>query len=247
MSSQLVILAGGQGKRMNHHLPKPLVPIAGKSIIERLLERMRDLFPKPVIVIGHKSQEIRNALGSSYTYAEQKEQRGTGDALLSAKEALSDFETIVVIPGDNPLVSRETIEAMLADQEGNNSVMAMATIKVPNFENEFKVCERYGRVIRSSDGSANRIVEFKDATDEEKKITEVNPSYYVFDTNWLWENIGKIKPNNAAGEYYLTDLLNIATEQGHKVPAVKVKNPIEGMGVNNPEELAIVEKYIQNL
>ena len=244
---QLVILAGGQGKRMNSDLPKPLVKIAGKSIIERLLERVHPLFPKPVIIIGHKGQVIREALGPSYIYAEQKEQRGTGDALLAAKDALAGVPVVTVIPGDNPLVSRETLEAMLVARERQKSVVAMATIKVPNFENEFKVCERYGRVIRDQDGSVNRIVEFKDATEEERRITEVNPGYYVFETGWLWENIGKIQPNNSAGEYYLTDLLSIATGQGHKVPAIPVKDPMEGVGVNTPEELAVVEKYIKNL
>lgn len=245
--NQLVILAGGQGKRMNSELPKPLVPIAGVSIIERLLERMRPLFPRPVIVVGHKGQKIKDVLGPSYIYAEQKEQRGTGDALMSAKGALAGVSNIAVIAGDNPLVSLETIKTMLAAQTKNNAVMAMATIKVPNFENEFKVCERYGRVIRDTDGAVNRIIEFKDATDQEKQILEVNPSYYIFNSAWLWKNISTIKPNNAAGEYYLTDLLNIATEQGHKVPVVEIKNPIEGVGVNTPEELQIVEKYIRKL
>ena len=104
---------------------------------------------------------------------------------------------------------------------------------------------RAGRIIRNADGSVNRIVEFKDASEEERKITEINPSYYCFDTKWLWENIGKVKPNNAAKEYYLTDLLGIATMQGHKVYSVEVKNPFEGMGVNTPEELAVVENYLK--
>lgn len=245
--NQLVILAGGQGKRMNSDLPKPLVKIDGKSIIERLLERMRPLFPKPVIVIGHRGQEIIGVLGPSYIYAEQKEQRGTGDALLAAKEALAGIDTIIVMPGDNPLVSLETIKELLAMMEEKEAVMTLATVKFSDFNNEGKGMERAGRIVRNADGSVNRIVEFKDATDKERGITEINPSYYCFQTKWLWENIGKIQPNNAAGEYYLTDLLGIATSQGHKVYSVEVKNPFEGMGVNTPEELAIVEKYIKNL
>lgn len=242
---QLVILAGGKGKRMNSELPKPLIKIAGKSIIERLLERMRPLFPRPVIVVGHKGQEIKNILGPSYIYAEQKEQRGTGDALLAAKNAAADADTIVAMPGDHPLVSLETIKELLAVMKEKKAVIASATVKFPDFNSEGKVMERAGRIVRNADGSVNRIVEFKDATDEERKITEINPSYYCFQAGWLWENIGKIGINNAAGEYYLTDLLGIATAQGHKVYSVEVKNPFEGMGVNTPEELAIVEKYIQ--
>lgn len=244
---QLVILAGGKGKRMNSELPKPLIKIAGKSILERLLERMRPLFPRPVIVVGHKGQEIKDALGPSYIYAEQKEQRGTGDALLAAKDAAADANTIVTMPGDHPLVSLETIKELLALIKDKQAVMTLATVKFSDFNNEGKVMERAGRIVRNADGSVNRIVEFKDATNGERKITEINPGYYCFQAKWLWENIGKIGINNAAGEYYLTDLLGIATSQGHKVYSVEVKNPFEGMGVNTPEELAIVEKHIQNL
>ncbi|TSC83303.1 MAG: UDP-N-acetylglucosamine pyrophosphorylase [Parcubacteria group bacterium Gr01-1014_19] len=245
MREQLVILAGGQGKRMNSDLPKPLIKIAGKTIIENLLERMRPLFPQPVIVIGYKGNLIKESLGSSYIYAEQKEQKGTSDALLAAKEALAGVETVAVMPGDHPLVSLETIRELLNLIREKKTVMTLATLKFQDFENEGKVMARAGRIIRNADGSVNRIVEFKDATEEERKITEINPSYYCFDTKWLWENIGKITPNNAAKEYYLTDLLGIATEQGHKVYSVEVKNPFEGMGVNTPEELAVVENYLK--
>lgn len=245
MSEQLVILAGGKGKRMNTDLPKPLIQVAGKSIIERLLERMRPLFPRPVIVIGHKGEEIKKALGASYIYAEQKEQRGTADALLAAKEATTGAEIIVAMPGDHPLVSLETIVELLTLIKEKKTVITLATLKFPDFQNEGKVMERAGRIVRNADGSVNRIVEFKDASEEERKITEINPSYYCFDTKWLWENIEKIQPNNAAGEYYLTDLLGIATSQGHKVYSVEVKNAFEGMGVNTPEELAVVENYLK--
>ncbi len=243
--NQLVILAGGRGKRMNSELPKPLIKIAGKSIIERLLERMSPLFPTPVIVIGHKGQDIKQVLGPSYVYAEQREQRGTGDALLAAKDALAGADTIVAMPGDHPLVSLETIKELLAVMKEKKTVMTLATVKFPDFNNEGKVMERAGRIIRNADGSVSRIVEFKDATSKEKEVTEINSGYYCFQARWLWENIGKIGINNAAGEYYLTDLLGIATSQGHKIYSVEVKNPFEGMGVNTPEELAIVEKYIQ--
>ena len=245
MSNQLVILAGGKGKRMNSDLPKPLIKIAGKTIIESLLERMRPLFPKPVIVVGHRSEEVKKTLGPSYIYAEQKEQKGTADALLAAKEALASAETVAVMPGDHPLVSQETIRELLDLIQKKNTVMTLATLKFANFEKEGKVMKRAGKIIRNPDGSVNRIVEFKDATAEERKITEINPSYYCFNAKWLWENIGKIQPNNAAGEYYLTDLLGIATSQGHKVYSVEVKNPYEGMGVNTPEELAVVENYLK--
>lgn len=245
--NQLVILAGGQGKRMGSETPKPLIKIAGESIILRLLERMSPLFPKPVIIIGHKGQEIKSALGPSYIYAEQVNQLGTGDALLAAKDAAAGAETIVAMPGDHPLVSEHTIKDLLDVREKTKCVMALATLRLPDFSGDFKVCERAGRIIRAADGSVQKIVEYKDATDAERAITEVNPSYYAFDGSWLWSNISKIQPNNAAKEYYLTDLLGIATSQGYKVPAVEIQNPFEGIGVNNPEELAIVEKYIKNL
>jgi bifunctional UDP-N-acetylglucosamine pyrophosphorylase/glucosamine-1-phosphate N-acetyltransferase len=166
---------------------------------------------------------------------------------MAAKEAINGAATIVVMPGDHPLVSEQTIKDLLAVQAKTSCVMALATLRLPNFSGDFKVCERAGRIIRSADGSVQKIVEYKDASEEEKKITEVNPSYYAFDGAWLWSNISKIQPNNAAKEYYLTDLLGIATSQGYKVQAVEIQDPFEGIGVNNPEELAIVERYIKNL
>ena len=119
----------------------------------------------------------------------------------------------------------------------------MATVQVPNFNEDFSIFHHWGRVVRAKDGKVIKVVEVKDANDDEKKITEVSPSFFCFDPAWLWANLHLVKNENIKREYYLTDMINIAIAQNKNVVTLAV-SPIEAMGANTPEEIAIVSKYL---
>lgn len=245
-NTHIIILAGGKGVRMQCEHPKVLTEIRGKALIEHLLKNIVPSDPRPTIVVGYKGDDVVARLGAkTYDYVWQKEQLGTGHAVGAAREELENknFENIIVLYGDHPLVSSETVHRLVAAREKGNATIAMGTVNVRNYEGDYRVFERFGRVVRNGQGEVSGIVEFKDATPEEKKIPEVNPSYFCFDATWLWENIDAIQNDNASKEYYLTDLVEIAWSQKKKVVAVSI-NPPEGMGANTPEELEIISRYL---
>ena len=151
-------------------------------------------------------------------------------------------EAVIVLYGDRPFLSPESIRR-LADRhaEGDNTI-TMMVVHVPHFNDWYNAFERWGRILRDqTTGHIIGNVEYKDASERQRAITEVNPSFYCFDTKWLWENIGKLTNRNAAGEYYLTDLIAMAVEQGRRISSLPVK-PEEAIGVNTPQEHAFAEE-----
>lgn len=241
---QIVILAAGKGKRMQSDEPKALAPFKGKPFITHILETVDslDLPIKPVIVVGHKKERIFEVLGAGHTFAHQEELLGTGHALLSAKNSTHpEHEIIVVISTDQPLISKETILNIIETHQKKNPAVTIATLVLPDFEEWRAGLLHFGRIIRDEKGQVIRNVEFKDATEEEKKILEVNPAIYAFEKGWLWKNIDKLRNENAQQEYYLTDLIRIANEQGETVEAVPIINILEGIQPNTKEELEILE------
>jgi bifunctional UDP-N-acetylglucosamine pyrophosphorylase / glucosamine-1-phosphate N-acetyltransferase len=245
--AHVVILAAGKGTRMKSDLPKTLHPVKGVPILNRLLESVFAVCPKPSIIVNHNGDLIREATGNSCNYIFQEEQLGTGHAVMVAKDDLSEkgYDTILVLLGDHPLVSVETLKNLEKVHKEKKATITMATAVVPHFEENFSVFHHYGRVIRNGGGQVKKIVEFKDATEDEREVKEVNLAYYCFDAKWLWENISKLNNNNASGEYYLTDMIGIAVNQGKNVEACVVKDYLEGMGVNTPEQLKIIEDRIE--
>ncbi len=239
----IIILAGGKGTRMKSDLPKVLHEIGGVPIIKRLLKNIAPLCPAPSIIVGHKADDVKNATEHEYHYIEQKEQLGTGHAIMCAKEELKDknLETVIILPGDHPLIQKETLEDLLALHAKSKAVVTLATTIAPHFEGDYSVFMHYGRIIRGADGTVDRIVEYKDATEEERASHEVNLSYYCFDADWLWQNIDLLKNKNAAKEYYLTDMVHIAKEQGKIVAAFPINALNECLGINTPEQLRMVE------
>ena len=239
--TQAIVLAAGQGTRMNHpELPKVLVPLGGRPLISYALDTLSEIgINRPVIVIKYQSELVRRTLGDR-RYAEQDERVGTAAAVQAAESELGRQDGLVYIAnGDHPFFSPATY-ASLADQLTDEAtVLALATGQVHSIE------ERYGRIVRSSDSSVERIVEYKDATDEERRLTEYNAGLYLVRSPWLWSALGRIEPSGVTGEYYLTDIVALAIADGYRVAAVGVHQPSEAQGVNTPEELLVAERILK--
>ncbi|MBX4198118.1 NTP transferase domain-containing protein [Candidatus Parcubacteria bacterium] len=244
--SHIIILAGGKGSRMQSNTHKVLHEVKGVPIISRLLQNISPICSTPTIIIGHKADEVREATHYAYSYVEQKEQRGTGHAVMCAREALKDKpdETIIILPGDHPLIEARTLWQLQSLHTLHNATVTLATKIVPHFEGIHSIFKHYGRVIRNKDGMVLKIVEYKDASAEERECLEVNLSYYCFNAQWLWQHITALSSHNAASEYYLTDMVKIATDQGLRVAAYPIQQMAECLGINTPEQLLMVEEAL---
>lgn len=241
---QVVILAAGLGKRMKSENPKALTPLRGKPFLKHILDTISTLEFKlpPIIVVGHKKEAVIEAIGQEKKYAHQESQLGTGHAVLSARqEAENGNEIIFVLSTDQPMISKETILKIIERHLDKRPAVTMGTLPLPDFKEWREGLVRFGRIIRNEKGEVIKNVEYKDATEAEKNITEVNPAIYAFDSKWLWENIEQIKNENAQGEYYLTDLIGLAFQQKRGVEGVKIDNLLEGLQPNSKEELEILE------
>lgn len=244
---QIIILAAGKGTRMETDNPKALTLLSSKTFLAHVLDTVDKLnLPlKPIIVVGYQKEKIIDTLGNVYHFAEQKEQLGTGHAVLVAKEkAESDHDVVVVLYADHPLISSQTILNMIKKQKETGAPVVMAPTIIPNYENWYSSFIKWGRIKRDSAGKISGIVEYKDANDEEKNITEITPGYFAFDAKWMWENLKKLDNNNAQNEYYLTYLVNIALAENKIVESIQIP-PEEAIGANSKEELEILEKLIK--
>ncbi len=247
---QIVILAAGKGTRMNCvDFPKVLHPIGGKPMISHIFETVCKVCEKPTIVIGFQGEKVIEATGNKCHYVWQKEQLGTGHAVAQAKNDLQKMgcKAILVLYGDHPFVSENTIQGLIncVEKSDETVALAMSVLKVPNYEGIFRVFYNFGRILRNEKGDIVGIKEFKDANEQQRAITEVNLGYYCFVADWLWENIDELKNNNQSQEYYLTDLIEMAVKQKKKIPFITINDPIEGMGINTNEQLRIVEDYLK--
>ena len=246
MKTAILILAAGKGTRMGTLEPKVLVSLNGKPLIKYLLESLDSKFSKSdiYIVVGYEKDLVKNVVGQDYNYVEQTEQLGTGHAVMCAKDAISNkFDNVLVLYGDMPFISIQTINDIINKHSEKMADLTMATISVDNFDSWQSCFYDFGRIVRDDSHRPIKIVEKKDATPEELAIKEVNPSYFCFNSNWLWENIAKIKADNAQKEYYLTDLLALAIKSNAKIETISI-NPKEGIGINTPEQLKFAEKII---
>jgi bifunctional UDP-N-acetylglucosamine pyrophosphorylase/glucosamine-1-phosphate N-acetyltransferase len=241
---QILILAAGKGKRMQSELPKVLAPLKNKPMIRHVLESIQKVFDeKPIAIVGHKAELVQSELIDLCLYVLQKEQLGTGHAVSSAKNICKDAEHIIVLSGDQPLITHDTIKNLLDTHIKSGAKITFTTTEPQDFEDWRKVFNNFGRVLRNNEKVLG-IVEYKDASEGEKKIMEVNAGCYAFNAEWLWKNLEKIKNNNAQGEYYLTDLFKIASENGDSIETIKIE-PKEALGANTKEELETLENFLE--
>lgn len=238
---KIIILAAGLGKRMKSEHPKVLLPLGGRPIIHHIRDSVLQVHGEnPIAVIGHQAELVQEKLGDSFVYVIQEDQLGTGHAVAMAQKACGDAENIVVLYGDQPFIKSETIKNIIDKHTKSGAKITFATTQVSNYDGEYKVFWTFARILRVN-GAIVDIRDYRDASDEEKKIKEVNAGCYVFNAKWLWENLKKINKENIQGEYYLTDLLPIAFRDGEKVESINM-DPREAMGANSKEELDILER-----
>ena len=242
---KIVILAAGKGKRMKSELPKVLVKLKGKPMIEYLVKSCiaSGVDSSPVIVVSPDNKEIIKRALAKYNcrYAIQEEQLGTGHALSCAKNSIDkSVDHIICFYGDHPFISTETIKQVAAS---HNGAITMMTVKVEDFNGWRKCFNSWGRIIRDESGQVKENIEFRDASDQIKEVKEVNPSMYCFDSRWMWENLKKLNNHNAQREYYLTDLVKLAFKQELNINTFCL-DPKEAIGINSPEELAIAESLV---
>lgn len=228
-----IILAAGKGTRMKSKLYKVLHPVAGKPMIEHIIHRVLEAEPAEIVtIVGHGAEAVERQLGGRSEYALQEEQLGTGHAVLQAADILKGKPgTTLVISGDTPLLTTETLNNLFKDHQEKN---ASATILTAHAEDP----TGYGRVIRDADGAVDYIVEQKDASPEEARVQEINTGTYCFDNIQLFDALEKIGTDNAQGEYYLPDIIKILKNAGETVAAYQTEDFEESLGVNDRAALA---------
>lgn len=240
MKLMAVVLAAGQGKRMKSKLYKVLHPVVGKPMVGHVVDTLNHIdTTRTLVVVGYGAEAVQAYLGDRVEYALQAEQLGTGHAVLQAKDALGSEEGMtIVICGDTPLISEETLRSMIQLHQESG---ASATILTAKLDNPFG----YGRIIRGADGRVARIVEQKDCTPEEAAVKEMNTGTYVFDNKKLFEALASVTNNNNQNEYYLTDVVGILTAQGEVVQGFCMADSAESIGVNDRVGLAEAERLFK--
>lgn len=240
MKTGAIILGAGKGTRMNSDLPKVLHCIMNKPLIEYVRENVESLIDtKPVVVIGHEGEKVQNHFNDTVSYAWQKQQLGTGDAVKWGLKEIDDEDTVFVLCGDTPLLQDDTLRKMKAAHiEENRSATVLTAI--------LEDSTGYGRICKDETGSFKRIVEQKDATLEERTIKEVNSGTYLFERKALENALEALDTNNAQGEFYLTDVLEIMSSEGKTVGVYTLVDETEIKGINNRIQLAEASKMLQD-
>ena len=235
-----VILAAGMGTRMKSKMPKVLHTVCGKPLSKWVIDASKAAgADKVCAVVGHKAETVKEVLGDVCEFALQAEQKGTGHAVMQAIDVIKNSKgEVVILNGDTPLINAETINKAIEYHKNNGNQATVITAILDD-------ATGYGRIVRDNDGSVLKIVEQKDASEEEKKINEVNSGMYVFDAQSLVYALDKITPNNAQGEYYLTDTLEILLSAGKKIGGYAISDNDEIRGINDRVQLNEAENIMQ--
>jgi len=246
-----VVLAAGEGTRMRSSRPKPLHRLCGRPMVLHVLDALAELeLQRAVVVVGHGAERVTKTLLEHTVahllveFVEQAVQRGTGDAVAVALTAFPDDDDydggdIVVLPGDTPLLRPPTLAALVRAHRQANAAATVLTAEVADPAG-------YGRIVRGKDDRVVRIVEQGDATDEERQIREVNTGIYAFRRNVLAPALRRLSPDNAQGEYYLTDIIGVLHSAGYPVTSLLVSDSMEVAGVNDRAQLAVAEAELRD-
>jgi bifunctional UDP-N-acetylglucosamine pyrophosphorylase/glucosamine-1-phosphate N-acetyltransferase len=240
MRTTAILLAAGQGTRMKSSLPKVLHPIAGKPMIWHALRAVRQAAEEqPVVVVGHGAEEVTEYLGASARAVLQEPQLGTGHAAMQAAPLLKGkTDLVVVCYADMPLLRGETLQQLVEAQKKNRGPISLLTVVAGDPRG-------FGRIIRRGDGSVAAIVEEYVATPEQLQVKELNVGCYCFDADWLWNALPRIPKNPKKGEYYLTDAVELAAEDGLPVQAIVTDDLEETIGINTRVHLAEAEAVMR--
>lgn len=238
--TKAVILAAGKGTRMKSDLPKVLHPLMGKPLIAWVMDACKKAgTDDALLVIGHQADLVRSTLGKDPTYVEQTEQLGTGHAVMVCRDALQSFKgDLLVLAGDTPFLTGQILKRLISRHQKSG---AAATLMTAMMDPPLS----YGRIVREH-GKIQRIVEARDASPEEKKITEVNTSHYCFQAEKLFPCLDRLSTNNDQGEYYLTDVIQMLVGNGEDVESLTSSDPAVLMGINSRVHLAEANEVLGN-
>ncbi|MGE3408401.1 MAG: NTP transferase domain-containing protein [Pirellulales bacterium] len=239
-----VVLAAGKGTRMKSELPKVLVPVLGRPMIEYVLDALEGVgVDQTLAVVGYRQDLVAQTLAQrkGLHFVPQPEQHGTGHAVMMCRPLLAGHDgPVVVVTGDSPMVQQVSLTKLLDEFDRSRPACIVGTVHKADPSG-------LGRVVRDEQGNFAAIVEEKDATDEQRKITEVNMSCYVFNNADLLYALDHIRNDNRQQEYYLTDCPGVLKQAGRQVLAMDVLLPCESLSINNMDELAVVEQEMQRL
>jgi len=233
-----IILAAGKGTRMKSSKAKVTYHLADQPLIQRVVNVALDIGCGLVtVVVGYKKEDVIDCLTPhpELRFVEQKEQKGTGHAVMVTQEMFQDFEgDVLILCGDVPLLTRETLQQLLDVHKQNKSSCTVLTVKLDD-------PGKYGRIVRSQDGTLQKIVEYKDASEKERTINEINSGIYCFKCQDLFQALSSVNSKNKQNEYYLTDTLEILREKGKSVNALVTGDVHEVSGINSQQQLACLE------
>lgn len=239
----VVILAAGQGKRMKSNLPKVLHPLAGRPMIQHVLDTASAINPSQlVMVVGHGAEQVQSDLDPAITYVKQAQRLGTGHAVMQAQTALDDCHHVLVLYGDMPLLRPTTLQSLWDCYQEGDSPLAMLIVTADESRG-------FGRVIRDPAGQVQAIVEEAECTPEQLAIRELNAGVYCFEAEWLWHHLPQLPlhPDKGdAGEYFLTDLIGMAVADGFQISYLVTDDSTETFGINTPEHLAEAEAVLHH-
>ncbi len=246
-SCTAIILAAGDGKRMHSPLPKVMHLLRGVPIIGHIVGALEQVeaVEKIVVVVSPKHTLVQEYLGDRAEYVVQQEQKGTGHATLCTESLVKGkTKNVMVIYGDLPCLLPDSLERLIAEHEQSKNQVTMMTTTVENYLDWCAPFLMYGRIIRDEFGNVKEIIEYKDANEPQRDVCEVNSGLYCFESDWLFGQLTKLKPENAQGEYYLTDVVKMALGQGQKVGSVDL-SPQEAIGVTTQEDLQMIQNLKQ--